>query len=136
MTPRSVNCDSCNSKQNKEKCVCNFCNKTLHMTPECTSFTVKEIEVLIKLNANILHVSNSCTEKKGSGDLNQALSTKMGRNLADLNLKSLNQSRAIRVKNKAAILCRFFEDNCERESVLPKRKLQLNGYPSKRNSRK
>ena len=48
----------------------------LHMTPECTGFTVEEIEVLIKLNANILHVCNSCTEKKGSGDLSQALSRK------------------------------------------------------------
>ena len=70
------------------------------MTPECTSFTVKEIVVLIKFNANILHVCDSCTEKKGAGELSQALSTKMCRNLADPNLKVETLDKQIEKSNE------------------------------------
>ena len=65
------------------------------MTPECTGFTVEEIKALTKLNANRLHVCNSCTDKKGSGKLSQAPSTKMDRKPDDLNLivETLNRAR-------------------------------------------
>ena len=63
-TQRSTNFDSWNSKLKEENFVCTFCNKTLVKTPEYTGSRVEEIEVLIKLNANVLHVCNSFTEKR------------------------------------------------------------------------
>ena len=42
------------------------------MISNYTGCTVEEIKVLINLNANILHVFNSCEEKKTPGDINQA----------------------------------------------------------------
>ena len=73
------------------------------MTPECTGFTEEEIYVLIKVNANILHVCNSCTEKNGTGDLSQAPSTKMDGKLDDLDLKVETLNKQIEKSNEFII---------------------------------
>ena len=65
MSPReSEFCNSCNEKLKKHKLTCFFCHKVMHMTSKCTSFDKTDIDVLIKLDKNLLHICNDCKENK------------------------------------------------------------------------
>ena len=60
-----VNCATCYRKvENDIKFVCCICNKTLHLTTGCTEFEKNTIEVLIKLNDNLIYICNSCEPNK------------------------------------------------------------------------
>ena len=57
-------CATCKTKLKGPRFSCYICSKKLHLTPECTMFTKEEIIVLIKLDANLLHICNDCKPKK------------------------------------------------------------------------
>ena len=67
MANRGKKCYTCQEKIKKEKFVCYFYQKVLHITPECTDFDRNSLDVFIKCKANILNVCNQSLNKKEQG---------------------------------------------------------------------
>ena len=57
-------CSVCEKKINGERFSCVMCRKTLHMTADCTGFSKNEVSTIIKLNRNLLHVCNDCSNER------------------------------------------------------------------------
>ena len=55
---------TCGKKVMGPRSSCCFCRKIIHLTTACTEFDQESIEVLAKLDHNLLHICNSCTGKK------------------------------------------------------------------------
>ena len=65
---RRENCYSCKKKIKGERFKCCYCDKVMHMTDECTGFSSEEVNVLIKLSRNLLHVCNDCALDESNRD--------------------------------------------------------------------
>ena len=67
MSNQADKCHTCQQNLNKGNLVCFFCNKTRHMSKECTHCYQKCFEVvLIELTSNMLHVCTECEVKRSN----------------------------------------------------------------------
>lgn len=66
-----TNCHTCDKKIKGNKFECCFCDKVMHFTPECTELDKNSIEVLIKLEENLLLICNKCKSKKANFNANK-----------------------------------------------------------------
>ena len=57
-------CSTCGKKVKGARFSCCFLSKIMHLTTVCTEFNQASIEALAKMDHNLLHICNSCTEKK------------------------------------------------------------------------
>ena len=65
MSPRESHfCNSCNEKLKKHIFTCFFCRTVMHLTSKCTGFDKTDIDVLIKLDKNLLHICNDRKDNK------------------------------------------------------------------------
>ena len=97
------NCATCNRKvKNDNKFVCCICNKTLHLTTECTEFEKNTIEVLVKLKDNLIHICNRCKPKKQDflSNLESKLETKIDENLKKFQNETNNQMEKLQEQMK------------------------------------
>ena len=97
------NCNTCNRKvKNDNKLVCCICNKTLHLTTESTEFETNTIEVLIKLNDNLVPICNSCIPEKQDflSKLESKLETKIDENLKKFQNETNNQMKKLQLQMK------------------------------------
>ena len=97
------NCATCNREvENDNKFVCCICNKTLQLTIECTEFEKNTIEILIKLNGNLIHICNSCKPEKQNflSNLESKLETKIDENLKKFQNETNNQMKKLQEQMK------------------------------------
>ena len=128
MSSRVITCQSCNHKIAKKeaKFSCAYCSKAMHMTPDCTGFEQSSIEVLVKLEANLLHICNECSENKTHKSiLKPAEQSKLEDDLTDLR-EQMKKFQQI-IENSNAMIENVKKDLTELKSTAPKSYAQAVG---------